>query len=236
MKYARSLKQDAQYDKAKKAFQEFLDGYGGQGRNILEEIIRKEVMGCELAAKLPLTANRSISMTYAGTTINSEANEFGATIHTGDLYFSSDRGGKARIYQASNMGTGWSTAVTPSEFPVIKDNYAYPAISPDGNRLYFNICNSGQAGFNELKSRCEMFTIRKTDTGWGRPERLPDYVNMTGVTAMMPCIVQEGNQEVIYFASNREGGRGGMDIWMITRDLANDDLEYTFPVNLGAKH
>ncbi|MCB0586511.1 MAG: PD40 domain-containing protein, partial [Phaeodactylibacter sp.] len=40
-------------------------------------------------------------------------------------------------------------------------------------------------------------------------------------------------QEILFFSSNREGGRGGMDLWYASRDLGADNLDFTFPVNLG---
>lgn len=233
LKYARSLKQDAQYDKAKAAFRAFLDAYNGEGKSILEEIIRKEVLGCELAAKLPLSANRNMDLLYAGSGVNSEENEFGAWIAGRTLYMSSDRGGKARIYSSESLGGSWDKATTPNNFPVIRENYAYPTVTSDGSRMYFTICNSGKAGFDELKSRCELFVTKKTADGWGKPQRLPDFINLNGVSSTMPSVHQDGNKEILYFASNRENGRGGMDIWYVTRELTSDDMDFTFPANLG---
>ncbi|NRB64985.1 MAG: PD40 domain-containing protein [Saprospiraceae bacterium] len=39
--------------------------------------------------------------------------------------------------------------------------------------------------------------------------------------------------ELLYFASNRGGGRGGMDIWYVTRNRAFADAQFSQPVNLG---
>ena len=75
--------------------------------------------------------------------------------------------------------------------------------------------------------------IKKSGNAWSQPERLPDYINMKGVTATHPFPVHIGGQEFLYFASSRTGGRGGMDIWYVTRDLGIDNNDFTFPVNLG---
>ena len=233
LKYARSLKQDAQYAKAKVAFQDFLDAYSGQGRTILEDIIRKEVKGCDLAAKLPLTTNRSIELQFAGPNINSSSNEFSPFFAGGQLFLSSDKSGKARIISSRIFGGSWDNATTPTNFPVInKEHYANATITPDGSKMYFTICNSDNS-WDQLKTRCEIFETSKTDIGWSKPNRLPDFININGVTATHPSVHIIGNKEYLYYASNRDGGRGGMDIWYTTRDLASSESEFSFPVNLG---
>ncbi len=235
LKYARSLKQDGQYEKAKMEFKKFIDSYAGEGKSVLEEIVQTEIKGCELGLDLPSRADRSIEMSFAGANVNSEAAEFAPFPMSDDLlYFSSAQGGRARIYNAQKQGKSWTKASIPANFPVIQNgHYGNGSLTPDGERFYFTICNADQA-WNDLNTRCEIFVIKRTDSGWSSPERLPDYVNMNGMTATHPYASHEGGQEVLYFASNREGGRGGMDLWYVTRDLGGDDNDFTFPVNLGA--
>ena len=233
LKYARSLKQDAQYQKAKAAFQDFLDAYSGQGRTILEDIIRKEVMGCDLAAKLPLSADRSIELKAAGPNINSEGNEFSPFFADGQLFLSSDKSGKARVLSSRVYGGIWDNAGSPSNFPLINnEHYVNASLSPDGEKMYFNICSANNK-WNELKSRCEIFEMEKTSSGWTKPKRLPDYINLNGVSAIHPKVYYEDGKEVLLYASNRDGGRGGMDIWYATRDLSAAEEEFSFPINLG---
>ena len=45
--------------------------------------------------------------------------------------------------------------------------------------------------------------------------------------------MQVGGKEVLYFASNRDNGRGGLDLWYSTRDLNGG--EFSFPINLGSQ-
>lgn len=234
LKYARSLKQDGQYDKAMQEFKKFIDSYSGQGKPILEEIIQTEIKGCELGLDLASHPDRSIEITYPGLNINSKKAEFAPFPMSDDLlYFSSAQGDRARIYNSQRQGKAWTKASIPASFPVIQNgHYGNGSLTPNGERFYFTICNDNQA-WNDLNTRCEIFVIKKTNSGWSQPERLPDYINMNGVTATHPYASQEGGQETLYFSSNREGGRGGMDIWYVTRDLGTDDLDFTFPVNLG---
>lgn len=234
LKYARCLKQDGQYDKAIVEFQSFFDSYTGSGKNILEEIIRTEIAGCELGKSAPLKADRNAEITYPGRSINSDDMElrpFAATDN--ELYFTSDRGGSARLYYAQRIAGQWSQAATPPNFPLIQSgHYGNASLSADGARIYFTICSPNQA-WDDINTRCEIYVIKRSGTGWSPPQRLPDYINMSGVTATHPYVYSQNGLEFLIFASNREGGRGGMDLWYATRDLGADNSVFTVPVNLG---
>lgn len=234
LKYARSLKQDGQYDKAIEAFRGVSESYTGPDKAILDDIIKMEIQGAEMAGQLAARQDRNMDMSYPGSAINSEDMDFAPYPVTPDLlYFSSNKGGKARIYASQRKGNTWSQAEIPANFPVIQTgHYANGSLSPTGDRFYFTICNDNRS-WDQLKTRCELFVIKREGTNWTEPERLPDYINMNGITSTMPHVVHIGGREIIYYSSNREGGRGGMDIWYVVRDLGRNDNDYTFPVNLG---
>lgn len=234
LKYARSLKQDGQFDKAIEAFEEFGENYTGSGRAILEDILQTEIKGAQLGKDLALTPNRSINLMHLGNGINTEEDEFAPfPVGIDKLYLSSTMGGKARLYSSRKSGVQWQKANIPSEFPVIQNGqFGNSALSPDGERLFFTICSAENEPL-DFNSRCEIFVIKRQGQNWSQPERLPDFINVPGATATQPNIVQEGGQEILYFSSNREGGRGGLDIWYSTRDLGADDLRFSTPVNLG---
>lgn len=234
LKYARCLKQDGQYEKATTEFQAFLDSYTGSGKAILEDIIRTEIEGCELGKSAPLQADRQAEILFPGSSLNSDDMEFRPfAASDNELYFSSDRGGSTRLYYAQRLGNQWSQATTPPNFPLIQSgHYGNACVSADGNRIYFTICSSTQA-WDDIKTRCEIYFITRASTGWSPPKRLPDYINMSGVTATHPFVYNQNGLEFLFFASNREGGRGGMDLWYTTRDQGNDNSDFTFPINLG---
>lgn len=236
LKYARSLKQDGQYDKAREAFNSFFASYSGESKSILEDIIKTEIAGCELGAKLPLQIDKQMEIRYPSGGVNSSSTEFAPFAFSDDvIYFSSTMGGKARIYRSQRQGTQWAKASLPENFPVIanEQHFCNGAVSPDGTRFYFTIC-SGSQSWSDLTTRCEIFVLKRRGSTWSQPERLPDYINMDKATATHPSVVHQAGREILYFVSNREGGRGGMDIWYSTRDLANEGSEFSFPVNIGS--
>ncbi len=236
LKYARSLKQDGKYEQAIQAFRGFIDQYTGQGKAILEEIVRNEIRGCELGMRLPQQPGElNVNIEHLGSGVNSDANEFAPLSFSNDvLYFSSTMGGKARIYRSQRQaGGGWSKAAIPENFPVIQDeHFSHGALSPDGSRFYFTICGSG-GNFDNVSTRCEIFVIKRLSGAWSQPERLSANINAEGSTATQPFVLQRGGQEYLFFVSNRASGRGGLDIWYATRSLAANDNNFTLPVNLG---
>jgi hypothetical protein len=234
LKYARSLKQDGRYEDAKREFQAYLDKYTKSDRAIMEEIIRVEIAGCNLAKELPARANREAEIMLLSRGVNTDATEFAPIPFSNDvLYFSSTAGAKARIFRSQREGKEWGKASAPEAFPVIpNDHYCNGTLSADGQRFYFTICR-GDESWGNLTTRCEIFLIKRQGGVWSQPKRLPDYINMAKVTATQPAVTELGGQEFLFFASNREGGRGGMDIWFVSRDLAADDTDFSFPVNLG---
>ncbi len=234
LKYARMLKQDGQYDKATKAFAEFRDGYTSSNKAILSDIIATEIEGSELGKTLPSQANPGVEIVTAGGNVNTSDNEFAPLSFAKDLlYYSSNLGGQARIYRSVMSGTSWGKGGTPENFPVIKNGqYCQGTLTPDGQRFYFTICDA-KGNFDNRKTRCEIYVIKRQANNWNQPERLSDLINPKGVTATNPHVVHKGDSETLYFSSNRTGGRGGLDLWYATRLISANNNDFSQPVNLG---
>jgi peptidoglycan-associated lipoprotein len=234
LKYARSLKRDSRYDKAVDAFEQFRKTYTGKGKAILEEIVQKEIEGCQLGKQLLAQGPPDLELTHLSSAVNTDDNEFAPISFSNEvLYYSSTMGGRARIYRTQEVNEDWVKGTIPENFPVIQnENFCHGTLSADGQRFYFTICNDDQ-GFNNLTSRCEIFVIRKVGNAWSQPEALPDRINSAGVTSTHPFVIQQGTQEILYFVSNRAGGKGGLDIWFSTRSMTGTDNQFNDPVNLG---
>lgn len=233
LKYARMLKQDGQYDRAISAFREFADAYTGDGKAILQDIIQTEIRGAELAKTMPPASQTDVELNLLGSGVNSNEDEFSPIAFPGNLlYYSSDMGGTTRIYRSRNTGGAWSKGEIPENFPVIQNGqYCHGSLSPDGERFYFTICEEGD--FGNLQTRCEIYVIENRNNSWTQPQRLSDAINQEGVTATHPQVTYQGDVEILYFASNRGGGRGGMDLWYVTRNRQFADASFSQPVNLG---
>lgn len=232
LKFARALKQDGQYDRAQRALARFLEGYNEADRPIIEEIVTVELAGIELARRQAGQVS-DLKLKRPEKGINSEDDEYGPIPgEVGQLYFASNRGDQSRLYESRLQGRSWSNAVTPQGFPIIAEGeYGSGSISPDGERFYFTIC-SGTTG-EDGTLRCEIFRSKRNANGWGQPEAMPDFINAPGATNTHPHAAIVNGREVLYFSSDRPGGRGGADLWYAARDIGLTDGEFSYPVNLG---
>ncbi len=95
-----------------------------------------------------------------------------------------------------------------------------PKLSADGLTLYFV---RGKAGAN-----ADIYLCRKSETGWSEPEPLAD-VN-SDYDDLGPALSADG--VTLYFYSNRPGGVGGYDLWMVRR-TADGRSAFGEAANLG---
>lgn len=86
---------------------------------------------------------------------------------------------------------------------------AAAAISSDGKTLYFYHDNA--------KTKGDLYTSAYDETlkNWSEPKKLNDNIN-TKYQETALCISKDGN--VMYFASDRPGGKGGLDIYMSKKE------------------
>ena len=112
----------------------------------------------------------------------------------------------ATIVVSQRSDAAWSK---PRELVIAKDslsNYAHPAVSPNGEWLYFvSDMPGGQGGLDIW--RCRLLAHEET----GMPENLGTAVNTPG-DEMFPTFRPNGD---LYFSSNGHPGLGGLDIFMV---------------------
>lgn len=97
--------------------------------------------------------------------------------------------------------------------------------TPDGLELYFFSSREGGIGLDDL-----WVSRRKSrDAAWEEPTNLGEPVN-TQLFEWGPSLSPDGL--ALYFASNRQGGCGGYDLWYSKRD--SKDSPWTGPANFGS--
>lgn len=100
-----------------------------------------------------------------------------------------------------------------------------PAIPRDGLSLYFASARGG-GSLDILVSQRE-----SQDGSWSSPEALGTPVNIPKVTDFCPAFSRDGHW--LFFASNREGGCGGIDLYVARRHNKRDDFGWADAQNLG---
>ncbi len=237
LKYARCLKQNGEYEAASSELVNYQSNYQGTDKSVVSEIVQNELRGCELAAQYAVKGDDSnVTIEYLSNNINTPEIEF-APMPFGDeaLYFSSTMGKRAEIYRTIKNGNIWSKATPIENFPKIeKDHFCNGSLTPDASRFFFTICNSVESWGGQT-SQCALYVTRRVGKSWTQPERLPDYLNEVNATTTHPFVIHDGESEVLYFASNRKGGMGGMDIWYTTREINSEANDFTLPINAGSK-
>ncbi|MEL6925026.1 MAG: hypothetical protein AAFO94_13335, partial [Bacteroidota bacterium] len=234
-RYGQCLKQQGKYKEALVAFRKFKGEYGGVDKAAMEERVKKEIEGCELAKAMKAQANQSgLKLEHLSANVNTLEAEFAPIPFSEDiLYFSSTMAGKANIYRSQRKAGQWTRATVPQGLPKIDgEHFCNGAFAPDLSRFYFTICKSNPV-WGDLSTQCEIHVILRKDNEWSQPIRLPDYVNETGKTTTHPHVVFQEGKEIVYFSSNREGGKGGMDIWYMERELDSEGVDFSFPANAG---
>ncbi len=98
-------------------------------------------------------------------------------------------------------------------------------LSEDGQRMILTRCV--RVGDGDL--RCSLWQSEKEKGTWKKPMQLPSAINQNGSSSMQPCLVQLTDYEILYFASDRPGGYGNLDIWYSIVKNGH----YQDPVNLG---
>ncbi|MFQ5448504.1 MAG: tetratricopeptide repeat protein, partial [Saprospiraceae bacterium] len=237
LRYARCLKQNGDYEAASSELVNFLGHYKGVDKVTVSQIVQNELRGCELAAQLAVKGDdTNIEVEHLGSNVNTPETEF-APFPFGDeaLYYSSTMDKRAGIYRSLKSGGEWSKSKPIENFPVIEnEHFCNGTLTPDNKRFYFTICQS-EENWGGLTTRCDIYVTRRVGKTWTIPEKLPDYVNEPNVTTTHPYVVHDRGTEVLYFASNRSGGMGGMDIWYTTREIKSNANDFTLPINAGSR-
>jgi outer membrane protein OmpA-like peptidoglycan-associated protein/Tol biopolymer transport system component len=122
------------------------------------------------------------------------------------------------IYISYNQAGAWSE---PKVVPIASEyNVGTAGISADGQKMLIYMGTVTDPG--------SLFMINKAGDSWSKPSLINPVINTPKFIESTASITPDG--KTIYFASDRTGGQGGLDIWK-TQMQANGS--WSSPVNLG---
>ncbi len=142
-------------------------------------------------------------------------------------------GGKARkddegivrlkIFSAENANESGNTFSDLTSLPFNSDEYsvAHPALSTDGNTLYF--ASDMPGGFGGM----DLYSSNQEDGRWGPPVNLGPKVNTEG-HEVFPFYAQDNK---LYFSSDGHVGLGGLDVY--TMEKKKEFNEWGEIINIG---
>lgn len=213
------------YDEAKKSYEQFA-AKAKSDKSLREYVKFAKSLAEEMDSIASCAIDRNILVHHIDSSVNSRhINTSPMPYGDNFLIFGSSRENEITYYN-SNVDTlptrkfyiakeepelEWSFV---GEFDTVFNGWDYDvsngALSADRQRFFFSRCQKDEDG----KRICEIYMSKFVKGVWQTPERLPDVINASGSTTTMPSLgVSRQNTDVLYFVSDREGGRGGLDIW-----------------------
>ena len=130
------------------------------------------------------------------------------------------------IYSSCRTDSGWSNAqAVTGRLNSREANEGAIALSANGEKMIFTICSSEMG-----HGSCDLYISKLTSSGWSEPRNLGPPIN-TSHKETQPSLSPDG--ETLYFASNRPGGFGNMDIWRVALSSDTKTKARTEPENLG---
>ena len=132
----------------------------------------------------------------------------------------------AEIWQSQRSDAAWSK---PTKCQISRDtltSFAHPAVSPDGEWLYFvSNAEGGEGGL-------DIWRTRILSSGFGGMENVGRPINTAG-DEMFPAFRPNGD---LYFSSDGHPGMGGLDIFIAHEDSIRGTIveNQQFPLNSSA--
>lgn len=232
--YGFALKSLGRYEEANKQF----SGFAKTGSDYaLVQRAKKEITHMDEVDSLS-KPNEYIKVTnLAG--LNTEEADYSPTMLQDKFIFSSTRR-KEKVYEATGGGysdlytfnfedkeAGTGTAV-PFNKKINTDGFheASAAFSRDGSMMIFARSNSGDKD-EKVLTDVNLYISKFEDGDWSEPKLLTD---VTKTDAWDGCPAFSADNKTLYFASDRSGGYGGIDLYA---SKMNERGDWGRPKNMG---
>jgi Tol biopolymer transport system component len=199
----------------------------GVDEDIIEESDRLIQMCYDALERINVP--RNVTFELLDSTVNTPFNEYYPFVNSENtsLLFTSDKtyieeyeDYIANVFYSNNSKGKWSKAISLSTNTYDKDEIV--GMTPDGEKIL--IYTDGDYSTKDIK------LVNKKGSRFSNLSKnnFLDSINTEGVE-MGACLSPDGN--ILYFASDRKGGRGGLDIYSIKKDKEGN---WSSPENLGS--
>ena len=213
-----ALRMVGKYDESVAMLERSKEVSSSNGRSDLVTLADEEIVITNNAKKI--TAQKScnrIDVTNLGDAINTEYSDHSPVITCdgNTLYFTSKRPNsinstddeKIYVTHKKNNGEWSSPELLPSPINSKGNNESVVSISADGKQLFFFRSGSSLQG--------NLYVSEMGDNGsWGKPKHLSANIN-TKYRESHVVMSPDGNS--MYFTSDRPGGFGGLDIYVVKK-------------------
>jgi OOP family OmpA-OmpF porin len=241
---ALTTKMQGKYNEAIPMFKRFTKVYKADDAQKMKKWARTEIDGCNFAIK-EAKPDPFVKLNHLDKNVNSNYGDMSPALRDDVLYFASinsdtvlvmkadgsdarKEGNLMKMYTSKVAGDSYTEKAQVKTFSVEGKHISNPSFSEDGKKFFYTICDG-----NLLTPNCDIYESDMTGVEWSAGKKLNEEINLKGFTNTQPYYAKSSNgSDVLYFVSNREGGKGGNDIWY---SQVNKKGEFTTPRNLGSK-
>ena len=230
--YAFALKAAEKYDLALRELQQFIDA-----KSTIKAYNEKAYREVNTLKLIDEIKKKKTEITFKNLSqLNTASSEFSPIVLGEDLIFTASRKGKTYsnglpyvgLYKV-RLGRTIAEMGKPEKFSTAlfdeERNEGTPTFSPDGKTVIYARGNTGKR--KDVSPDMDLYIARYVDgSGWTEPR----YVSASDSASWdgSPAFSRDG--KTIYFASNRPGGLGGIDLYRVNMDASG---RFGNPVNLG---
>lgn len=240
--YALMLKMNGEYAKAKTTFQQLLKSYNTKDN--FYEWASVEIAGCDTAlSKRASNYEEGLTIKYLPGNINSRYSEMGpmfwdeATLLyaslpkdtmilvTGDSVLDYH----IKFFLADVVNDSFFNPQRINDFTVPNASLASGTLSADKTKFFFTVCLDQSYNSNTI---CQIYVSKFQNGAWNEPEPLSSPLNDIRYSNKHPSVVPfKKGKMLLYFSSDRPGGKGGSDIWY---SIIDADNKSSAPQNAGS--
>ncbi len=226
--YAVMLKTEQNYDEALKNFNKFKKEYTGNDELKLKKMLKDQIESCSKAKRI-IDSSIVVAITPLDNNFNKASIESSPLyLNDKDFIFSSLRTDTAiytiegednknipvrKFYTGKKQGNTFKFGGEwkGNDINSNEINTCNGALSPDKKRFYFTRCEKNW----KYEVICKIYMSEKSGQSWKTPTELPEIINNPKFTSTQPAVGIDSKtlNEVLYFVSNRDDGKGGLDIW-----------------------
>jgi outer membrane protein OmpA-like peptidoglycan-associated protein len=238
-----NTKMQGKYTDAIPLFQRFIKIYKEADASKIKKWARTEIDGCNFALK-ESKPDPTIKLDHLGKEVNSNYADLAPALNGNTLFFSSIHsdtvlymkpdmsdakkdGMLMKMYTSTVTDTNYSVAERITTFDQKGKHISNGSFSNNGDKFFYTICEG-----DLLTPDCKIYMSELKDEKWGDGKELGEEINMKGFTNTQPYYANTKSGDILYFVSNRTGGRGGLDVWYSPVSKKGD---FGVPRNAGNK-
>ncbi len=232
---AEMKQKQGKYDEAAVLYNSYMTEYGKDG-SYYSNKADKEMKSCEWSKGITDSPDESVVVTRLGSEINTPYSEFSGISIGDDLNYASmqfvkedDKGAKRNISKIMKSENGELGEIIDGGINDDIHSTGNISYSSDGSYMYYTKCDY----INSTDIRCDLYYRAVNGGSFGEAVKLPSFINSDDYTSTQPSVAHDAKsgKDLLYFVSDRDGGKGKLDIWYT---MINGSNEFSEPINVAS--